>query len=76
MMTYDDESDKSSERLPRERLLKALTGVYDLIAAVLPPAGRRLITRCAHLPASVVLLWLRCAHHVALTPPSPRAQSA
>ncbi len=50
-MTYDDESDKSSERLPRERLLKALTGVYDLIAAVLPPAGRRLITRCARTNA-------------------------
>ena len=49
MMTFDDESD-ASQQLPRERLLKALTAVYDLIAAVLPPAGRRLVTRCVPRP--------------------------
>ena len=57
MMTFDDESD-TSQQLPRDRLLKSLVAVYDLIAAVLPPAGRRLITRCAawRLAAG----WPRC----------------
>ncbi len=49
MMTFDDESD-ASQHLPQERLLKALVSVYELIAAVLPPAGRRLITRCGRSP--------------------------
>jgi len=44
MMSFDDEAD-TSQRLPRERSLTALRCTYDLLAAVLPPAGRRLITR-------------------------------
>ena len=46
MLTFDDEAD-AQQQLPKERLLKALVAVYELIAAVLPPAGRRLVTRCA-----------------------------
>jgi len=45
MMSFDDEAD-SQQRLPRERCLQALVAVYDLIAAVLPPPGCRLVTRC------------------------------
>ena len=46
MMTFDDFAD-DGQQLSKERLLKALVAVFDLIAAVLPPAGRRLVTRCA-----------------------------
>ena len=69
MISFDDEAD-ANQQLPRERCLKALVAVYELIAAgasrcsqaanlpnstadtslpcpVLPPAGRRLITRSA-----------------------------
>lgn len=44
MMSFDDEADVS-QRLPRERCLAALRCTYDLLAAVLPAAGRRIITR-------------------------------
>ncbi len=35
MLSFDDEAD-ASQRLPRERCLKALVAVYDLIAAGAP----------------------------------------
>ena len=43
--SFDDAADPVSQQLPREKLLKALTSVYDSTATVLPPAGRRLVTR-------------------------------
>jgi len=47
MISYDNEAVlvDAQQRLPLERCLKALVGVYELLAAVLPPAGRRIVTR-------------------------------
>jgi len=49
MMSFDDMADVSGggQLLPSARVLKALVSVYDFVAAVLPPAGRRLVMRCA-----------------------------
>ena len=44
MISFDDDAD-AQQQLPAGRVLKALVGVYELVAATLPPAGRRLIMR-------------------------------
>jgi len=46
MISFDDDAD-AQQQLPAGRVLKALVGVYELVAATLPPAGRRLVMRCA-----------------------------
>ena len=45
MISFDDDAD-ASQQLPASRVLKALVSVYELVAATLPPAGRRLVMRC------------------------------
>lgn len=53
MISFDDDAD-ASQQLPAARVLKALVSVYELVAATLPPAGRRLVMRCARRASRMV----------------------